>query len=689
MAERHPLPSPQQEEALRELWSYRLWLRLKRLIKWTLWSLIALLAAGGALFLYALLVPLPEVPIYQTTTVYGADGQPLFDLHGQGINRRIIPLSEIPQTLIEATIAVEDRTFYHHFGLNPKRILKAAWINMTSMELNQGASTITQQLARNLYLSHEKTWERKIKEALYALQLEMKLSKQEILSRYLNQIYYGESAYGIQAAAETYFGKNARDLTAAEATLLAGIPKNPTHYSPFRNFEAAKKRQQAVLQSMVAAGYLTPEQMAAIERTPITLKQKQPKEASAPYFLDYILREAQEKYRIEPDLLQNGGLRIFTTLDPEIQKAAEQTAKELMPKQTNLQVALAAIEPTTGAIRALIGGRNYQDSQFNRALALRQPGSSFKPFLYLAALENGWTTTALQMSEPTVFTFGSREYRPRNFGDQYPNRPITMREAIRTSDNIYAIKTHLELGEEKLVEMAHRLGIQSALQPLPSLALGSEEVTPLEMASAYATIAGQGKRVEPTAIIKITDATGKTLAEAKPLRKEVVSPQEAFLLTNLLQAPFEPGGTAHRIRERLSRPAAGKTGTTDFDAWMVGFTPQLSAAVWVGYDQPQKLSTAESRIAAVIWADFMEKAHANLPVEPFLLPEGIISAYVDPQTGQLASPDCPTVALEVFVIGTEPKQVCQVHHAAAKQTAPQKEGETPHPSWQQWFDWLH
>ncbi|OUM99284.1 MAG: hypothetical protein BAA02_09135 [Paenibacillaceae bacterium ZCTH02-B3] len=689
MAERHPLSSPPNEEALRELWSYRLWLRLRRMFKWTLWCLAALLAASGALFLYALLVPLPAVPIYQTTTVYSADGQPLYDLHGQGINRRVIPLSEIPKTVIQATIAVEDRSFYQHFGFNPKRMLKAVWVNATSMELNQGASTITQQLARNLYLSHEKTWERKIKEALYALQLEVQLSKEEILSRYLNQIYYGESAYGIQAAAETYFGKNARDLTPAEATLLAGIPKNPTRYSPFRDLDAAKKRQRVVLQSMVEAGYLTPEQMETIAHTPVTLKKKQEKETIAPYFLDYILREAQKTYGIDRDLLQNGGLQIFTTLDPAIQKAAEQAVRELMPKQPKLQVALAAIEPSTGAIRALVGGRHYEDSQFNRTLALRQPGSSFKPFLYLAALENGWTTTTLQTSEPTVFTFGSQEYRPRNFADQYANRPITMREAVRTSDNIYAIKTHLELGPEKLVEMARRLGIQRPLQPLPSLALGSEEVTPLEMASAYATIAGQGKRVAPTAIVKITDATGKTLAEARPVRQQVIQPQQAYLITSLLQAPFEPGGTAHRISQRLSRPVAGKTGTTDFDAWMVGFTPQLSTAVWVGYDQPRKLSTAESRIAAVIWADFMERAHADRPVEPFVPPEGIISAYVDPQTGQLAGPNCPTVSLEVFATGTEPKQICQVHNPQAKPPAQKKEEETPRPPWRRWIDWFH
>lgn len=661
--------------------------RAMRVVRWALGGLLLLGAATAAFLLYARLVPLPEVPVYQTTTVYGADGQPLYDLHNRGIHRRVIPLSEIPQTLIEATLAVEDRSFYRHFGLDPKGILRAAWIDLKNRRLSQGASTITQQLARNLYLGHDKTWGRKIKEALYAVRLEMQLSKDEILALYLNHIYYGESAYGIQAAAETYFGKDARDLTPAEAAMLAGIPKNPSRYSPLRDLEAAKGRQNVVLQAMVDAGYITPEEKARIARMPIRLKTDEQAKTRAPYFLDYILREAQEKYGIDAGLLYNGGLRIYTTLDPDVQRAAEEAVRRWMPEDSGLQVALAVVEPATGALRALVGGRDYRTSQFNRALALRQPGSSFKPFLYLAALENGWTAATLQTSEPTVFTFASQEYRPRNFGDRYPNRPITMREAIRTSDNIYAVKTHLQLGPEKLAETARRLGIESPLKPVPSLALGSMEVTPLDMAKAYAAIAGGGKQAGVTAIIEIADADGRILAQARPVRRAVTSPQAAYVLTSLLQAPFEPGGTAYRIRHMLSRPVAGKTGSTDYDAWMVGFTPQLSAAVWIGYDRPRKLSTGESRLAAVIWADFMERAHRGRPVEPFPVPDGIVQAYVDPQSGHLATPYCPAAVLEVFIAGTEPTESCAIHPERIPEPA-SPAPETSKPFWRRWWDWF-
>ncbi len=684
MAHRQELPAPSTEQKWTSKPRGPLW---KRAFRWTLWGTGMLTAGLAAFLVYAWLVPLPQVPVYQTTTIYSADGAPLYNLHNQGVHRRIIPLSEMPPLLIEATLAVEDRAFYRHFGLDPKGILRAAWVDLKNRDLSQGASTITQQLARNLYLSHDKTWRRKLMEAVYAVRMEMQWSKDDILAMYLNHIYYGESAYGIQAAAETYFGKNARDLTPAEVTLLVGIPKSPSRYSPFRDLEAAKQRQQVVLEAMVAAGVITPEEKQRIAAMPVQIKADQPAKTDAPYFLDYVLREAQERYAIEPGLLYNGGLHISTTLDPHIQQAAEAAVRRWMPENSPLQVALVAIEPSTGALRALVGGRDYRTSQYNRALALRQPGSSFKPFLYLAALENGWTAATLQMSEPTVFTFASQTYRPRNFGDQYPNRPITMREAIRTSDNIYAVKTHLQLGPEKLMETARRLGIDSPLKAVPSLALGSMEVTPLDMAKAYAAIAGGGKQAGVTAIIQIADAKGRILAQASPVRKAVTSPQAAFVLTNMLQAPFEPGGTAYRVRHRLSRPVAGKTGTTDTDAWMVGFTPQLAAAVWVGYDQPQKLTTAESRLAAVIWADFMEQALADQPVETFPVPEGVVQAYIDPQTGHLATPHCPTVTLEVFIAGTEPTETCSIHPGRIPPADPTTP-EEPRSLWQRLWDWF-
>ncbi|GBF12495.1 penicillin-binding protein 2D [Tepidibacillus sp. HK-1] len=660
-------------DPLNEMMLYRVLKKIKK-ISLVLLSLFFIFSSLLLFFiLYLQAKPLPKTTIEQTSFIYSMDGEVIDDLYS-GVNREYIPLSKISKSLIEATIAIEDRKFYSHFGLDLIRIGGAVIEDIKQMAKVQGASTITQQLARNLYLTLDKTWKRKVDEALLAIQLEFQYSKDEILEMYLNQIYYGHSANGIQMAAKTYFNKDAADLDLAESAMLAGIPKGPSVYSPFKNLEKAKRRQKQVLTSMVAVGYITQEEANKAYQEKLIFKNPNEKVnlASAPYFRDYIVSLVKNEYGIEEEQLYQGGLKIYTTLDSKMQKAAEETLANRLPKDRLLQGALISIDPTNGFIKAMVGGRDYQKSQYNRVFAERQPGSSFKPILYLAALENGFTPVSKFKSEPTVFTFGQNQtYQPTNFGNRYPNREIDLRYALTHSDNIYAVKTHMEIGMEKLVEMSMKLGIDKDLKPYPSLALGSQEVTPFEMAKAYATIANQGKRIEPTAILKIEDVNGNVLYEKKEIiETEVVSADSSFILTYLMEGVFEQGGTGYSVSDRLNRPIAGKTGTTDYDAWLIGYTPQLVTALWAGYDQNEKLVEGDSMISKEIWADYMKKAHQSLPLQLFTVPEGVISLYIDPESGKIATEDCPNPRLEAFVKGTEPTEYCDLHQNEDKEPKP-------------------
>ncbi|MBO8172066.1 MAG: PBP1A family penicillin-binding protein [Bacillaceae bacterium] len=681
-------------EVMRETGLIRWWKWFKRLTA-TFFVLTALVIVFLAAFLlYLRSQPLPVAEVMETTTIYDADQQVIDTLY-KGENRIYVPLDNIPEELIQATIAIEDRRFYSHFGFDFRRIARAVYVDLKHMDLVQGASTITQQLARNLYLTLEKTWERKVKEALLTVQLEMHYSKDQILEKYLNEIYYGHAAYGAQAAAKTYFDKDVSELNLAEASLLAGIPKGPKYYSPFLNFDAAKQRQKIVLEAMVREGYITESDMTAALNQPIELKpaREAEPEVTAPYFRDYIIYLAEEKYGIDRDLITHGGLKIYTTLDADMQKKAEEVVDKYLPDNRNLQAALIAVDPRTGHIKAMVGGRDYQESQYNRVFARRQPGSSFKPFLYLAAVENGFSPLTEMKSEPTVFTYGPNDektYVPHNFGNQYPHDFITLSEAIARSDNIYAVKTHMFLGEEKLLETARRLGIQSEMQPVPSLALGTFSVSPYEMARAYTTLANLGEKVEPVAITKIVDRRGNVLAEEESVFSRVAEKAPVFVLNQMMQGIFEPGGTGHRVRHLLERPAAAKTGTTDYDAWMSGFTPHLVATVWVGYDEGKKLNPVEdATLAAPIWAEFMEQALTETPPALFSVPDGVSAVYVDPESGKLATEDCPKPKLMYFISGTEPSAYCDIH---LPQSDPQKEEPTTSPDnpgsfWDRMKDW--
>ncbi|TCS82087.1 transglycosylase domain-containing protein [Tepidibacillus fermentans] len=651
---------------------YRFLRALKRTILLLFSFLIILGILVGAFVIYLKSTPLPNADIKQTTLIYSLDGK-VIDAVDSGEKRIYVPLSQIPKDLIQATLAIEDRKFYNHFGFDLMRIGGAVIADLKNGAKVQGGSTITQQLAKNLYLTHEKTWQRKLKEALLTVKLELQYSKDQILEMYLNQIYYGQSAYGVQLAASTYFHKNVSELNLAESAMLAGIPKGPTYYSPFQNLEKAKSRQKLVLQAMVHEGYITQQQADEAYHQNLTFAN--PKErlfaSKAPYFTQYIENELIHRYGITEQELHSGGLKIYTTMDLAMQETAEKLLKEKLPKDRPLQTALVSIEPSTGFIKAMVGGRDFRESQYNRVFAKRQPGSAFKPILYLAALEHGVTPLTQQKSEATVFfQENGQNYSVKNFDDKYPNRDIDLHYAITHSDNIYAVKTHLDIGMDKLVEMGKRLGIESRLDPVPSLALGSNLVTPMELTKAYATIANQGKKIEPTAIIKIEDREGNILYEKKEIEEtQVITPAEAFVMTYMLEGVFEPGGTAASVAKILKRPVAGKTGTTnDYrDLWLVGYTPQLVTTLWTGYDNDEELKkyqsyrSQESYLTKEIWAEYMEKAHQALAPQLFTVPEGVVSLYIDPQTGKIANDRCPNPRLEVFIQGTEPKEVCDIH----------------------------
>ena len=643
--------------------------RTKKILKWLAGITVLGLIFAVVLLVYLYATSLPLADNDHNSRLFDIDGEVIATFSPEGKDSIPVKLDQVSPDLTQATISVEDRKFYSHFGFDLKGVARAILVNIKEMNMSQGASTITQQLARNLYLSHEKTWSRKIKEAIYTAQLEMKYTKDEILQMYLNEIYYGHGAYGIESAAQMYFGKSAADLNLAESAMLAGIPKGPTYYSPYNNMKKAKDRQKVVLNSMVTTGSITQEEADEAYNEMLDIKPKsQPKtNEKASYFRDYIRNVVVKDLGIDSAKLEHGGLNIYTTLDMQMQEAAEEAIANGMDKESDLEVGLVSIDPRNGYVKAMVGGTDYNSSQYNHALAdNRQPASSFKPIMYLAAISSKQMTAISQFdSKPTVFKYDNdrKTYEPKNFGDKYLG-PIDMRKAIAVSDNIYAVSTLMQIGTDPIIEMAKKLGITSSLDPVPSLALGTSPVSPFEMASAYSVLANEGLRNAPIAVLKITDAADRIVYKVpEQTPEQVVDTASAYVVTSLLESVFDTGGTAHRVADKIKRPVAGKTGTTSSDAWLVGYTPELSTAVWVGYDNNQEITTSESRRAAPIFAEYMEKALENVPPKIFPVPEEVVSVYIDPSTGKLAGENCESRRLEVFVRGTEPTEYCDEHEA--------------------------
>ncbi|MEW6046321.1 MAG: PBP1A family penicillin-binding protein, partial [Bacillota bacterium] len=574
----------------------------------------------------------------------------VFDVSGETIgtvgapHAPFVPLRSIPRPLIDAVIATEDTRFFRHPGIDPIGVARAIWTNLRARTVVQGGSTITQQLARTLFLSPQRTVLRKLDEAALALMLELRFPKERILELYLNRVYFGEGATGVGAAALTYFGKSPEQLTLGESALLAGLIRAPSALSPYRNLQASLERRSVVLSRMVEVGFISPRRAREAEAEEVRLAGV--RGGVAPWFLDYIGPLLEERFGF--NLVLRGGLRVHTGFDLRMQRAAVRALG-------NRQGAIVAIDPRTGDIKAMVGGRDYLESQFNRATnARRQPGSAFKPFVYAVAVEQGWPMNAIVQDVPQSFS----EYRPRNFADRYWG-PVTMKHALVMSLNVGSVWLASQVGIDRALQLASALGI-STITPqdrhlavtLGGLRLG---VTPLEMARAFAAFAAGGVWRPARAFVRVVDEDGFVWFQAPPPEgRRVLRPEVAYLLTNMLVDALNRG-TGHLAR--LERPAAGKTGTTDrlISAWFVGYTPQLVAAVYIGNDDGTPVGGTGGVLAAPIWKAFMEEALAQEPPVDFPVPDNVVTGVpVDVFSGRRAAGLCRFVEHDAFVRGTEP-----------------------------------
>ncbi len=631
--------------------------------------LIFLIFTWSAVTLIFFYLPLPSSLTPTASEVYDCQGNLAATFYLQ--NRLPVSLAETPPFLRQAFLAVEDHRFYQHRGINLGRIGKALINNIVHQRLEQGASTITQQLVKNTYLDQKRTLIRKLKELFYTIKVELHLSKDQILENYLNQIYFGHGAYGIKVAALTYFNKSLNELNQAEMALLAGLPKGPAYYSPYTHLDSAKKRLKQVLRRMVDCGYLSEAEFQYNAKQALHLPGLQRKAQPAPYFLDLLQSELEQIFPKAQRLIYTGGLKVESTLDMRLQVLAEKALLKGLPKLLTdaggliqPQGALIAVDPRNGQIAALVGGTDFEKSQFNRAIqAKRQPGSSFKPILYAAALNGGYTLASRIDSTPQSYNLGAQVYQPLDRHAAQERGLLSLRDALASSSNVIAVKLLHQLGFEPVLKMAKSLGINSTLPQQLSLALGSGEVSPLELTKAYLPLANGGLQIQPTTIRRIFDQKGRLIYQAPSIRPQVLNPGVAYLVTQALTGVLEEGGTASNIRSFISRPAAGKTGTTEDnrDAWFIGYTPDLLVSVFVGCDRNERpLPGSGNQIAAPIWADFVKKALANKPKLDFIIPNEVVKVLTCKETGSKATAFCEQFP-EYFLAGTEPDEYCAKH----------------------------
>ncbi len=632
--------------------------KTKKALKIVIIPIILFIFIHIAVYTYCFITPKLEINKSQSFYLYDTKNELVFN-----DDKSWISLEDISPYLINATISTEDKYFYKHIGFDYLRIAKAIVTNIVKRDKSEGASTITQQYARNLFLNFEKTWKRKIDEALLACELEVHYTKNEILEGYLNTINYG-GVYGIESASKYYFGKSAKDLTLAEATLLAGIPQSPSNYSPVKNYKKSKERQKIVLLMMKNNNKITNEEYNNALNTNLTILGKTEKKeiTSINYFKDSVLEELKKITNIPEEITKTGGLKIYTTLDIEAQEDLEKAVYSYINDETKVQTAAIMMNPNTGGVIAMLGGNDYNKSQYNRATkSKRQVGSTMKPLLYYTALESGFTASSSFTSEKTTFTFsGDKTYSPNNYNDTYANNPISMAAAISYSDNIYAVKTHLFLGENMLVNTAKRLGITSKLAEVPSLALGTEEISLLEMTTSYAAFANSGYKVEPHFIKKIEDSKGNILYENKEEKELILNSSLTFILNEMLTYTYNKNfidynyPTLISLLPNITHKYSIKSGTTDTDLLIMGYNKDAVLGIWNGYDDNSKIESKDYSYHKNIWIDTMEAYFKDKETSWYDIPTNVVGVVVNPITGIIANDNDTKKEMFFYIKGTEP-----------------------------------
>lgn len=638
---------------------------MKKLFKFFCFLFIIFVITIIGCFLYVKLSP--------KVTINSANNISLYDINKTiyfkgNESKEWVDLDDISDYLIKSTIYTEDKNFYKHFGFDFLRIGKAILTNITSHSTNQGASTITQQYAKNLFLDFDKTWKRKWDEMWYTMRIEANYSKDEILEGYLNTINYGHGKYGIENASKFYFNKSSKDLDLAEASMLSGIPKAPSIYSPIINFENAKKRQLVVLNALVSNGIISSSEKdeAYSEKLTITANSDKENLTSINYYIDAVMNELERIDSIPRNYSDYNGLKIYTNFNYNIQSSLEENVKNTFPDDSKIETSSVVMNPENGGIMALIGGKDYNNSTYNRAISSkRQVGSTMKPYLYYAALENGFTSSTAFTSEKTTFPLeNGKTYSPVNYNDKYGNKAISMATAIAYSDNIYAVKTHMFLGYDALINVARRVGIKSKLESVPSLPLGTNEINIIEMAQGYAAFANEGYKVEGHFIEKIENGKGEVLYEYKKNKELVLNSSLVYILNNMLTATYDPlyvdynYPTGIGLNGKLTHTYALKSGTTNGDNWNIGFNKKIVCAVWVGYDNNKELSKKDYKYAQNIWYKTVESYEKDMKDEDvwYEKPKNVVGMLVEPISGKPATESEKKQKLMYFLKGTEPKE---------------------------------
>lgn len=633
----------------------------RKIIKFFIFTILIMITLYVGIYVCARMTPKLSINSANSFFFYDKDN----NLYEGDHTNEWIKLKDISPHLIDATLAIEDKNFYHHQGFDYARILKALYINMTHGKILQGASTITQQYAKNLFLTFDKTVQRKIDEAWLTLRLETHYRKDEILEGYLNTINYG-GIFGIENASHYYFNKSAKNLTLAEATMLAGIPKDPSYYSPISNLKNAKKRQALILDVMVQNKMISKQESEKAKKTELTFHKSSEEENGKMlmYYQDAVLKELKSIKSIPTSFLETGGLKIYTNLDKSAQRKMEESINKNLGDNQDLQVAAVMMNPKTGKIFALTGGRDYSKSQFNRATSSkRQVGSTMKPFLYYAALENGFTPSTTFTSEKTTFMFSeNKTYSPTNYGENYPNKEISMAAAITYSDNIYAVKTHLFLGEKTLVDTAKRVGIQTPIDELPSSPLGTKEINIMDMMQGYATFASGGEKIEPYLIEKVTDIDGNVLYKHKEKKENVLNKSLVYVLNEMLSNAYAKEfidynyPTCINLSAKLTKKYAIKTGTTNTDHLIFGYNQDVLMGMWTGFDDNKETELIDGSNMKMAWADSVESYLKDKKTPWYDMPNNVVGVLIDPISGKPATTETKKKKMLYYIKGTEPTE---------------------------------